>query len=243
MKSLLEGLKKHDLKDLVLPLITIDEYNSKIDNDKMIVVGFYVFEQDAAYDLSNFIERSPYAVIDTDVSPAPTKDGYYVTFVEMSRTPSFPQQLQNILDEITHLSDIDDWQFTSPLLDKDQIQSVSEQSLQKYVDTKIRQKQNRKVKECYDFFVDSLVSDLVTEDGKQFAINQNGQVFEFEVVKIGTQIPVGKLDLSESAIGSCLMIQKILMGPYAVHSQAGNIVIENVNTGTYCTIKNFTRKH
>ena len=243
MKSLLEGLKKHDLKDLMLPLITIDEYNSKIDNDKMIVVGFYVFEQAAAHDLSNFIERSPYAVIDTDVSPAPTKDGYYVTFVEMSRTPSFPEQLNNILDEVTHLSDIEEWQFTSPLLPHDEIETLSDETLQKYVDSKIRQKSHAHVKECYDFFVDSLVSDLVTEDGKKFAINQHGQVFEFEVVKIGTQIPVGKLDLSESAIGECLMIQKILMGPYAVHRQAGNIVIENVNTGTYLTIKNFTPQH
>ena len=74
--KLKEGMRENDLDDLVLPLITIDEYVSKIGDDKeVIVVGFFVEDEDPANDLSRFIDRSVTNILDTDVSPVPNEEG------------------------------------------------------------------------------------------------------------------------------------------------------------------------
>ena len=68
------SLHPGDLQDLVLPLIDIDTFNSKIDNQRAIVVAFQVTDQDPAQDLMKFIEGSNLALLDTEVSPAPSPE-------------------------------------------------------------------------------------------------------------------------------------------------------------------------
>ena len=56
---IVESLKENDLRGLVSPSITIDQYKSKLGKDeKIIVAGFRVKDQDPAKDLSQFIESS-----------------------------------------------------------------------------------------------------------------------------------------------------------------------------------------
>ena len=112
MNNLLEGLLEHDLDYLVMPLISIDEYESKIDDRKAIVVGFYVTDSEPAKELSAFIEKGVVSVLDTEVSPAPTEDGYYLVFVELDRDNTFIKDLLIIVDSIKNLTNIDDWEFS-----------------------------------------------------------------------------------------------------------------------------------
>jgi len=107
--KLTEGLRRGDLNHMILPLISIDEFLSKIDDRTVIVVAFYAYEEDPAHDLSNFIERSPTNVLDTDVSPAPTREGYYVTFVEIKRDQKFISKLLKILAEVDNQSEAAFW--------------------------------------------------------------------------------------------------------------------------------------
>lgn len=113
-----EGLLANDLDHTIMPLISIDEYQSKIDDRKVIVIGFYVTENDPAADLAAFIEKGTVNVLDTDVSPAPTEDGYYLVFVELDRNKKFPENLLKILNEIENLTNIREWEF-SPLHSKE----------------------------------------------------------------------------------------------------------------------------
>jgi hypothetical protein len=113
-----EGLLEHDLDYTVMPLISIDEYQSKIDDRKAIVIGFYVTENDPAVDLAAFIEKGIVKVLDTDVSPAPTEDGHYLVFVELDRDKDFPAKLLKIIDEIRNITNVNEWQF-SPLHSKE----------------------------------------------------------------------------------------------------------------------------
>lgn len=112
-----EGLQLHDLDFTIMPLISIDEYESKIDDRKAIVIGFYVTESDPATDLAAFIEKGVVKVLDTDVSPAPTEDGHYLVFVELDRNDRFPEHLMKIVAEIQNVTNIDEWEF-SPLHSK-----------------------------------------------------------------------------------------------------------------------------
>lgn len=112
MTLLNEGLRSNELDYLVLPLVSIDEYKSKIDDRKAIVAGFYVTESDPAYDLATFIEKGIVSVLDTDVSPAPTTDGYYLVFVELERDEEFPEKMMSIVKELGNITNVDDWQFS-----------------------------------------------------------------------------------------------------------------------------------
>lgn len=224
--KLSEGLRSGDLDGLILPLLTIDEYASKIDDNKSIVVGFYVFEENAAHDLSNFVEREPYLVLDTDVSPAPTKDGYYVCFAELGRTPDFPEALMKVLSDVSRLCGIDNWQFTCAKLPKDKITELTDENLQKYVDCEVRDAHKQKEKDIMEFFQPSSLNRVVLEN-KQLKLLRRGVLNSFEFEDIGDLPPKGAVDLTESAAGQCLRLQNFLGGPYSVNRVGATIVVEN----------------
>lgn len=80
---LIEDLFEGDLADMVTPVISFDEFESKID-ENVIVLAFHVKNDKAAEDLAIFIERSSIAnILDTEVSSAPDKLGNYLVFVEV----------------------------------------------------------------------------------------------------------------------------------------------------------------
>jgi hypothetical protein len=107
-----EGLREHDLEGLVSPLISIDQFESKIDDDA-IVVAFYVKYKDPALDLNRFVQKSAVNVLDTEVSPAPTESGSYVVFVELLRNERFPATLESILENLAELVDEHQWKFVA----------------------------------------------------------------------------------------------------------------------------------
>lgn len=105
------GMLRHDLDHLIIPLIDIDVFESKIDNARAVVLAFYVTDQEPARDLERFIERGPIDVLDTETSPAPTDDGYYVVFVEMDRDQDLPKDIMEIMDAVNNLTDVESWRF------------------------------------------------------------------------------------------------------------------------------------
>ena len=109
MMKLTEGMWAGDLEDLLQPVISVDEYESKIDNEETVVVVFFINDKDAAEDLNRFIQKSPSPIVDSEVSPAPDQKGYYLVFVELSNNDRFYKNLTNILDEVGQLSRITNW--------------------------------------------------------------------------------------------------------------------------------------
>jgi hypothetical protein len=125
-----EGMRGGDLEDLVLPMISVDEYESKI-NDQAIVFGFYVSDHDAAYDLNRFIQKSPANLLDTEVSPAPDTRGFYVVFLEVLDSKELPEVVSRVLDEVSDLVNIKDWQMQ--VRGEKDLVPFSEDALAKYV--------------------------------------------------------------------------------------------------------------
>ena len=112
MKRIDEGMRQGDLEDLLLPLISVDEYQSKIDNSA-VVFGFYVSERGAAEDLNRFMQRSPYDLLDTDISPAPDQHGYFMVFLELLNNDQTAENFEAILDEVAALANIKSWSMHS----------------------------------------------------------------------------------------------------------------------------------
>jgi len=109
-KTIFEGLRPGDLENLVLPEITVDDFEPKSGSpENIVVVSFYVKDLEPANDLASFIERGAHDIIDTEVSPAPDEDGNYVIFVEMNRDDSLMESFMKILQDVKKIVKIDKW--------------------------------------------------------------------------------------------------------------------------------------
>ena len=109
-----EGLQQGDLEDALDNTISIDEYKSKIlEDDDSIVVVFFAPTQEAGYDISSFIEKSPYDFLDTEVSAAPDKTGKYHIFAEIKRSKNFIKNLMMLMRSVKQLTNEEEWTFTT----------------------------------------------------------------------------------------------------------------------------------
>jgi len=81
------SLRPNDLEGLVMSQISIDEFKSKLGEDRsVVVIAIPVTEESAAHDLGDFIERGPFKLWDVDISPAPDNKGNYYVFIELERS-------------------------------------------------------------------------------------------------------------------------------------------------------------
>lgn len=110
-----EGLEHGDLRRLVYPMISIDEYKSKMGEDAdIMVLAFKVLGKDPSNDLMEFIERGYDFVLDADVSSGEDSDGNWLVFVEMERSRLRAKDIVRLIEEILNLTEqsIEDWNFT-----------------------------------------------------------------------------------------------------------------------------------
>jgi hypothetical protein len=107
-----EGLRPGDLEHLILPTVSVDEFEPKSGQpDNVVVVGFYAEDQEPANDLASFIERGSHNILDTEVSPAPDEEGRYLVFVEMNRDESMFDTTTKILKDVEKLTSVDEWEI------------------------------------------------------------------------------------------------------------------------------------
>jgi hypothetical protein len=113
-RQLNEGLRKEDLIHLVGDKIHFDEYESKMgENEDVITASFKVKQRMPSRDLVTFIENGYDWVLDADVSSGEVDDGEFLVFVEMAREPSIFRNLVELLDDLSHLTNIklNEWKF------------------------------------------------------------------------------------------------------------------------------------
>jgi hypothetical protein len=204
------------LKDLVHPIISVDEYTPKIDEDNIVVLFQVLDNFDAAYDLSSFIERSPVDVIDTEAAETPNVDGRYQVFVEFERNGEFPAKLIELMKSIENICPNPDWKLqmygiNDPIdLDVDQITNdielVSEKELKEFFDYAAVQveivNESIKIKSVYgtelhyskgsgivnENYVKGLLSEDMTLDGTRLSavLGEN-----YDVLRSGNEYIVG----------------------------------------------------
>ena len=149
-----------DLSDLVLPLISVDEYESKIDKDKAIVIGFYVQDEEAAKDLNRFLQKCYVSLLDTDISPAPDQHGYYLVFVELMKNDVLGKNIQSILDDVSPLTNIKEWQMR--IRKTKGVHDFSAKELVKAVERADKITENQKI---VDFLLESSFDEVGFEYG------------------------------------------------------------------------------
>lgn len=230
--NLFEGLKEGDLEELVLPIISIDEFESKLDDDS-IVLAFSCYDRDPASDLNRFIQKGPVDILDTDVSPAPNEDGLYMVFVELLRDKNTPKNIINILESLAGLTSINDWKCE--IYDVEGQHPIDEEFLSKNLRLASQedhdQHQDKKAEEIKEFFYDSDLDNVIVEDNIVI-IEARGSTISLGFVDLGNIDDIYENNavmqqatrMDESARSNVRRLEKML-GDFWLVEQRGNCLI------------------
>ena len=109
---LFESLGYKDLEGLLKPTIHVDEFSSKMgDDDDIIVLSFFVRDQQAAKDLMNWFEKGYDFVVDADKSPGEIRPNRFLVYVEIRRRSTAAGHVETLLTDLDTLTEFgpDDW--------------------------------------------------------------------------------------------------------------------------------------
>lgn len=109
MSNLNENLLSHDLRDMIHPIISIDEFQPKLDEDNIVVCLQVKDSYDAAYDLSSFLEKCPVEILDTEAPETPNLDGMYNVFIEFKRDIEFPDKFNDLITDLERIGNKQPW--------------------------------------------------------------------------------------------------------------------------------------
>lgn len=195
------GLRHEELKNLVLPLISIDEFEPKIGtNEEVIVVAFYCKDELPAYDLEDFIDKGVVEFLDSEVSPNPDRNGNYVVFVEFKRQPNFWTRLYKLVDDIERVTGEITWKVRPYLVSKSF--GLHDAELQKAVITRKDEYIPRAEFDAspQEYLEDSDITSFEMSEG-YVAFGRQGQQIVFEYVDFDdTETLTNRLKLDEAYI-------------------------------------------
>lgn len=111
--KLVESLEYKDMEGLVKPEIHVDEFASQMgEDDDIITISFFVRDPQAATDLVNWFERGYDWVIDADRSPGEIKTNRYLVYVELRRRRAAADYVQELLDDMSTLTEFTPEEWT-----------------------------------------------------------------------------------------------------------------------------------
>jgi hypothetical protein len=217
-----EGLKAGDLDGVVSKRFSVDQFKSKMGDDKNIMVlAFTVDGMAPAKDLERFAETGYKEVLDADATPGTLEDGKHRVFVEFARVEAVDQHIRKFLDDLSKLTNIETFEFTYHK------RTVPfEASAKNLADVLPRtpeaynQKINSlKLGEIKDFFDRFQMMEFKLDNNMVQIKKQNAGTLKFELHAFGStnmimnEIKAFKLD--ESAMSECMYLTKYF-GPYQI---------------------------
>ena len=107
--QLFESLSFKDMEGLIKPTIHVDEFSSKMgDDDDIIVISFFVRDEQAAKDLMSWFEKGYDFVMDADRSPGEIKPGRFLVYVEIRRRSTAGANVEQLLNDLNTLTEWED---------------------------------------------------------------------------------------------------------------------------------------
>ena len=113
MKQINEGLKAGDLDGVVEKRFSVDQFKSKMGDDKDIsVLAFTCSSAEGALDLERFAEKGYKKILDADKTPGSLEDGKYRVFIEFPREEALDMHISEFLEDLKRLTNIKTFEFT-----------------------------------------------------------------------------------------------------------------------------------
>ena len=217
-----EGLKAGDLEGVVSKRFSVDQYKSKMGDDRNIMVLAFVVDSLApAKDLERFAETGYKEVLDADATPGTMADGKHRVFVEFSRQEGVDKHIYKFLDDLKKLTNIDTFEFTyhkrsNPF----EASAANLANILPLTPIAYSQKVNSlKLGEVKDFFdkfnmMEFKLDNNIIEIKKQGADNLKFELHAFGNTKqVMNETKAFKID--ESAMSECMWLTKYF-GPYNI---------------------------
>ena len=221
-----EGLKAGDLDGVVSPQFSVDQYKSKMGEDKNIMVLALTVDGLApSKDLERFAETGYKEVMDADATPGTLEDGKHRVFVEFQRVEEVDQHILKFLEDLKKLTNIEIFEFTYHK------RTVPyEASAKNLADVLPRtpiaytQKINSlKLGEVKDFFDKFAMMEFKLDNNiisvKKHSLNSTQDLLKFELHAFGeTKMIMNEVkafSIDQNAIAECLHLTKYF-GPYNI---------------------------
>jgi hypothetical protein len=191
------GLRHLELNGMVIPLISIDEFEPKMGTtEEVIVISFFCRDELPAFDLDEFIDKSVVEFLDSEVSPNPNEDGLYLVFIELN----FWLKFYDLVKDIENVTGKINWKVQPYLVDK--LYDLKDPELHDVVITK---EQAYVPRQEFDQTVESYFQDsdllLFEADDTHIKLGGSGSQQIFEFVGFGTtDNMVKRLRLNEQHI-------------------------------------------
>ena len=222
MKLVNEGLKAGDLEGVVSSNFSIDQFKSKMGEDRnILVLAFTVDGQAPAKDLERFAETGYKSVLDADATPGTLEDGKHRVFIEFARSPDEVQQILAFLEDLKKLTNVDEFQYT---YHKSQNPSVASQEMAEDIPTTPESYEQRvnqiKVGEAKNFFDKyDMMECKMTENILTVKKTGAGHELKFELHKFGPTNEIMKeakaFKIDMDSIAECTHLTKYF-GPYDI---------------------------
>jgi len=222
MQIVKEGLKAGDLDGVVSKRFSVDQFKSKMGEDKNIMVlAFTVDGMAPAKDLERFAETGYKEVLDADATPGTLEDGKHRVFVEFARVENVDQHIRIFLDDLKKLANIETFEFTYHK------RTVPfEATAKNLADVLPRtpvsytQKINSlKLGEAQTFFDKFQMMEFKLDNNIVEITKRNADTLRFELHAFGNTDMIMKeikaFRLDESAMSECLFLTKYF-GPYQI---------------------------
>jgi hypothetical protein len=235
VNNLSEGLQRSDLKDMIDHLFTVDQFQSKMGDDKnTIVLRFRAADKEPAIDLMEFLEKGYDCILDADTSSGEERDGRYSVFVEIQRTSQAPQQIDDILEGVGQLCDCEHWRFRWY---KDVIShDFTPEEFKTAVPCDPSDYEHRikahGTKEVSDFFDQGAIDSIEIDEDRNILFKKPfAESLMLKLIAIGEydilkQALNGPLQLDESSRGQIIYLNKYL-GNYDINKIEGHFLIRN----------------
>ena len=223
-----EGLKAGDLEGVVSNKFSIDQYKSKMGEDRnILVLAFTVDGMAPAKDLERFAETGYKSVLDADATPGTLEDGKHKVFVEFARSPDVVKQILAFLEDLKKLTNVEEFQYT---YHKSQNPSVASLEMAEAIPTTPEAYEQRvnemKVSEARHFFDKyDMMECNITENIMTVKKTGAGHDLKFELHKFGPTNEIMKeakaFKIDMDSIAECTHLTKYF-GPYNITKTTEN---------------------
>ncbi len=218
-----EGLKAGDLDGVVEKRFSVDQFKSKMGDDKnILVLGFVVDGQAPAKDLERFAEVGYKSVLDADATPGTLEDGKHRVFIEFARTPEVVGQIIGFLEDLKKLTNIDEFEYTYHKSENPSVVSLS--TLGEAIPTTPEAYEQRVnemvVGEAKNFFDKyDMMECKISENVMTVRKTGAGQDLKFEIHKFGPTNEIMKeakaFKIDMDSIAECTHLTKYF-GPHGI---------------------------
>jgi len=217
-----EGLKAGDLEGVISKRFSVDQFKSKMGEDRNIMVlAFSVDGQAPAKDLERFAETGYKEVLDADATPGSLEDGKHRVFIEFARVETVDQHIRKFLDDLSKLTNIEQFEFTYHKRTVPFEASATNLAniLPRTPEAYSQKINSLKLGEVQTFFDRFQMMEFKLDNNIVTIKKQNADKLKFELHAFGStnmimnEIKAFKLD--ESAMSECMYLTKYF-GPYQI---------------------------